>query len=781
MKKKSAIIIIVLLCSVFTRAQDFTTLWQGHFSYLNIKDVVQGNNKIYAASENAIFSYDLNTFQIEKISTINGLSGDLISTIHYSESFNQLIIGYENGLIEIFLEDTDEVITVVDILDKRTIPPDDKRINHFNEYNGNVFIASDFGISVFDLSRLEFGDTFFIGDGGSQISISQTAVFEDYIYAACKDNSGIRRGLLSNTNLIDFQEWTQITSGNFLGIETSSNKLYCTSASNRIFEINNIILNQLFVYASEPLDLKNANDNLIVTTKDEVFVYDNNFNVLANPTVLSEFDTKFTAAVTTDEGIYIGSEEFGVLRTTISNTSVFEEIHPDGPLRNNTFSVQAGFGSLWATYGDYTFTYNPSPLGRYGVSHLQNEQWTNIPFDSVFNSRNLNAISINPLNPRQVFISSFQDGLLEINDNEPTIRHDQTNSGLESLVLSGFPNFISVRVSETTFDNNGLLWSITSLIQKPLKSFDPSNNQWKSYDFSELIPNAIGDNLGFKDLVIEPSGTVFITSFSFGVIGFDPSNGSIKSISEGEGNLPVKFTRAIALDKRNQLWIGTHSGLRVLFNTSNLFTNDTVTTEAIIILEDGIPKELLEEQFISDIKVDGSNNKWVATIGAGLFYFSSDGQQTIFHFTKDNSPLPSNNINDVSIDVDNGLVYIATDRGLLSFKSGGSSPKEELSEAYIYPNPVRPMFNAISDKIKIKGITDNVNIKITDIEGNLVAEAQSRNNLRYRGFNLEIDGGTAFWNGKNLANNKVASGVYLIMLSDLDTFETKVLKLMIVR
>ena len=85
------------------------------------------------------------------------------------------------------------------------------------------------------------------------------------------------------------------------------------------------------------------------------------------------------------------------------------------------------------------------------------------------------------------------------------------------------------------------------------------------------------------------------------------------------------------------------------------------------------------------------------------------------------------------------------------------------------------------DKIKIVGLSDDVNIKITDIEGNLVAEAQSRINDRYSGYNLEIDGGTAYWNGKNLANNEVASGVYLIMLSDLDTFETQVLKVMIVR
>ena len=84
-------------------------------------------------------------------------------------------------------------------------------------------------------------------------------------------------------------------------------------------------------------------------------------------------------------------------------------------------------------------------------------------------------------------------------------------------------------------------------------------------------------------------------------------------------------------------------------------------------------------------------------------------------------------------------------------------------------------------KIKIKDLSENVNIKITDIEGNLVAEAQSNNNLRYKGYNLEIDGGTAFWNGKNLANNVVASGVYVVLLSDLDTLETKVLKLMVIR
>ena len=164
-----------------------------------------------------------------------------------------------------------------------------------------------------------------------------------------------------------------------------------------------------------------------------------------------------------------------------------------------------------------------------------------------------------------------------------------------------------------------------------------------------------------------------------------------------------------------------------------------------------------------------------------MFLLSPDGQRTIFHFTEDNSPLPTNTINDISIDGSNGIIYIATEKGLLSYNSGGSSPQELLETARVYPNPVRPSFNIADKKIKIEGLSENTNIKITDIEGNLVAEAQSRTNARFNGFNLEIDGGTAFWNGKNFANNTVASGVYLVLLSNLETFETNVLKLMIVR
>lgn len=781
MKKYIGFLFFLLVASL--NAQDYSALWEAHFSYLNVNDVVQGNGKVFAASENAIFVYDIQSTELETITTINGLSGEFISTIHYSDTYRLLVIGYQNGLIEVYNESDKSVLTVVDILEKPTIPPDNKKINHFNEYNNVVYISTDFGISLYNLERFEFGDTYFIGNGGSQIVVNETAVFGDYIYAACSSESGLRRALVASDGLINYQEWTQIIGGNFVGIQQIEDKLYTVRLNRAIYEVVGTVINELFTYTTLPTDIKRSNNNLVVTTRDNVYVYDPNFSLLTTASVIPEFDTDFTSAVTTSEGLYIGTLGYGVLRSTLGNTSNFIKIHPNGPLRNNIFSIEAGFSNVWATYGGYSLTYVPNNR-KYGVSHYQ-EDWHNIPYDSLqYTAFSLNKISMNPFKPQQVFISSFQHGILEIENDEPIILYNHLNSGLESLVLPNNPDFKSIRVSGSTFDRQGLLWSMTALVSKPLKSYNPSSGQWVGYDFSEILPSPINDELGYSDVVVDANNTKWIGGLKLGLIGFNENGGShlLKNINdESIANLPSPAVRALAIDKQNQLWIGTTKGIRVLYNTSNFFEDETVRTSAIIILEDGIPKELLEQQFISDIIVDGSNNKWVGTIGAGVFYFSSNGQETIFHFTKDNSPLPSNNINDMALDSNSGVMYFGTDKGLVAFNSGGSETQDELVNAHVYPNPVRPGFDALNDKIKIKDISDNVNIKITDIEGNLVAEAESRTNLRYRGYNLEIDGGTAYWNGKNLGNNQVASGVYLIMLSDLDTFETKVLKLMIIR
>lgn len=781
---KRICVILILISPYLGFTQDFSNFWEGHYSYLNIKDVSQGNGKLYAAAENAVFVYDPVTLEMKKISTINGLSGEIISQIHYSELYELLVIGYENGLMEIVFDNDDDVLSVIDILEKPTIPPTQKRINHFNEYNGYVYISTDYGISVYDLARLEFGDTYFIGNGGAQIQVTQTTIFNEFIYVSCLDGNGIKKALVSSPDLVDFNEWQSIRPGNYLAIESLNEKLFTTRADRRFYEVINDALNELTQFDLRPVDVRSTDSYMVVTLSDNVFVYDIDFNNIIQITVDENFVTEFTSATVINETVYIGTIDFGVLEYDLNNQLEIVEIHPEGPLLNNSFSIKAKQNNLWLTYGDYSLTFSQAPLRERGLSHLNgNNEWNNIPYDSVLGARNLNKIAINPFNFSQVFVSSFQDGLLEINNDTPTILYNEDNSGLESLVLPSNPNFKSIRQCASNFDRNGILWTMTGRVDRPLKSYDPSTGQWQGYDFTSLIQDGLTGEWGYDEIVIDNNGNKWIGGYYYGLIGFNETNNGtqLTSLRGEEQNMPSDFVTALALDNSNQIWIGTTNGLRVLYNTSNFFTDSNVQAESIIILEEGVPQELLFQQFVSDIEVDGSNNKWVATIGSGVFYFSSDGQVTIFHFTIDNSPLPSNNIIDMSIDDATGEVFIATDKGLVSYRAGGTEPQDNFENTFIYPNPVRPTFNIIEDKVKINGLSENVNVKILDIEGNLVAEAESNTNKRYSGYNLEIDGGVAFWNGKNLSNNVVRSGVYLVMLYDLDTFETKVLKVMVIR
>ena len=755
--------------------------WEAYFSYNLISAIDNGESVIYFASYNSIFSYDILDNQIEKFDTLNELSGDEISAFYFSETNNKIAIGYSSGFLQMIDLNSNTIINIYDIVNKPTITSNKKIINHFFQNGDQLLISTGYGISIYNLDRNEFGDTYYIGDFAAQINITSTVIHESFIYASSPELGILRAN--ANSNLIDFNNWQNIYFGDAQELFYNGDDIFFYNY-NSIMTINDDDISSLLTTENQIINVKSTDSKIIIITDEECLIYDDQLSQLINNIDSETYSVSFNEAIIKNNNIYLATEEKGVL--ILSNSGAFSYIKPNGPTENNIFSVETLNNKTWVAYGDFTEYFNPYPLKFSGISTYDEnlESWFNISKDSVPGQAvNLNNISINPFNNDNVFISSFHGGLLEIENLDIIELYQNNNSGLESL-SSNDPLYESVRISDIEFDQNGVLWVLNSRIDSPLKSFNLENNSWNSYDFTEIINDGFLDELGFNDIEVDNYGNKWIAGLRSGLIGFNNESGTNqlrKVFSQDQSNMPSPYVKSIAVDNNNHLWIGTIQGLRVLYNTSNFFDTSVVTTQQIVILEDGIPRELLEQQYISDIEVDGANNKWVATIGSGVFYFSPNGQQTIHHFTKENSPLPSNNINDISINYSNGKVYFATDHGLVSYNTGSTSSSENFSNTYVYPNPVRPEFNTEIEKVKITGLTQNVNIKITDIEGNLVAEAQSNINSRYRNFNLEIDGGTAFWNGKNLRNRLVSSGVYIIMLSDLDSYETKVLKLMIVR
>ncbi|CAA9197881.1 hypothetical protein FLA105534_01842 [Flavobacterium bizetiae] len=759
--KRSFLYVLFLLLFQFSFAQNKLS-WQSYFSFNEIKDISEAPTAVFAASENALFSKNATTNTIKTTTTVDGLSGQTISALYHSEGFKKTIIGYENGLMIVINEKDGSILKVVDIINKQ-LPANLKKINHFMEHNGLVYVSCDFGIVQFNLTTSQFGDTYFIGDNGAEISIRQTAYFDGFIYAAT--SNGIRKASSTNANLIDFNQWSVVNSGDWASVETLDTTLIAINSGGYIHRYNSNTFIGFLQLPQPSKDMRAVNHKLFVTTPNTVFVYTNQMVLnrqIANTQVLDN-TLSFTCATAIGDLLCIGTKEKGLFSSTLSNASTFESNTPPGPVRNNIFSLDVAPNVLWTVYGDYTSSYNPYPLDSYGISKYDSAGWVNLPYEDILGAKSMTRIIVNPNNDKQVYASSFFSGLLKIEQDVPTFLYNEKNSGLESITTEG-PNYIDVRINGTAFDKSGNLWITNSRIKNGLKVLK-TNGQWQSYSTATILDNA--ELASYANIVIDKNNTKWIATNREGVIGFNESTNTFKKMNFGVdvGNLPTGDVRSIAVDTKNQLWIGTIKGLRVLSNVGSFQTESQLKANPIIIMDDNLAQELLYEQFINVIVVDGANDKWIGTGDSGVFMVSPNGQETKYHFTINNSPLPSNVINDIKINSATGEVFFATDKGMVSFKGIATEANEDLNNAYVYPNPVRPNY---SGTVKVAGLIDKANIKITDIEGNLVYETTST-------------GGTIEWDTTAFGRYKVASGVYMIFISAQDGGETKVKKVMIIR
>jgi hypothetical protein len=761
--KKNVLFFLLIFFTQNSFAQENLS-WQGYFSYTEIKDLSASTTQVFAASENALFSKNLTTNVVKTTNTIDGLSGQTISALYYSAASNKTLVGYENGLIIAINETDGTLLNIVDIINKQ-LPPNIKKINHFMEIGGTAYVSCDFGIVQFNLATMQFGDTYFIGDNGAEIIVNQTAVYNGFIYAAT--NSGIRRAAVTNKNLIDYRQWETIATGNWSSVLVFGADLYAINGAGSVHKFDSVSNTFVgFIVLPQPsFDARSTDNYLIITTRNSVYIYNNQMALVRqiNSNQITNSNPLFSCATIIGDSVFIGTKENGLIVAALSSAGIFENITPLGPTRNNIFSLQATATSLWAVYGDYTADYNPYPLDSYGISKFNANGWLNIPYKDVLGAQSLTRILVNPSNENEVYASSFFSGLLKLENDIPKILYNQTNSGLESLTFVG-PTYIDIRINGTAFDKSGNLWVTNSRIKNGLKVLK-TNGQWQSYAMDGILESPNDNNFG--TIAIDKNGTKWLSTNSDGVVGFNESTNTFKKITAGSdtGNLPSSNVSTVAIDTRNQLWIGTTKGLRVLPNIGNFQTEDQMKANPIIILEDNLAQELLFEQFITDIAVDGANNKWIGTADSGLFLVSPNGQETKYHFTINNSPLPSNVINDVAINNLTGEVFIATSKGLVSFKGTATTANDDLSKVYVYPNPVRPEYTGT---VKVAGLLNKANIKITDIEGNLVYETTS-------------EGGTIEWDTTAFGKYKVASGVYIIFISAQDGVETKVKKVMIIR
>ncbi len=756
-------------------------LWKGYFSFNQVTAISESPTAVIVSSENAIFSKNLNTNDIKTTTTVDGLKAVSITALYYSPTTKITFIGNSNGLLLLMMPDG-TFIQKIGIISDVPVPTTIKKINHFLENNGKIYVSCDYGISIFDLTTLEFGNTYYLGPQGTYVAVEQTAINNGFIYAATKGNpsgSGIRKANLSNQFLDDYNQWVDISGNEWNGVTSFGPNIFAITTATSIYKYDGT---NWTVFSSCPeslLHIQSTTDYIIITSPNNVYIYNQGLQLVTHiqSNQITATPVTFTCATVITDVIYIGTNENGILTSIVSNPTNFSFILPNGPINNKIFRVKKSSSALWALYGRYNQYYNPynadPPYGlyQYPISKYTNDNgWSLIPYSNLLGAKSLSNIAFNPNNDNQFYVSSYFSGLLKVVNEVPIILYNTTNTGangLESLqVTPPNPSYIDIRVNGPAFDRNGDLWMTNNYLVKPLKVLR-SNGQWQSYDFTSAESASDLKDTSYGIPVVDKNGTKWLSQDRNGVVGFNENyNNKFITIKTGtSGNLPNGDVRCLAIDTKNQLWIGTIAGLRIVPSVDSFLTDTDIQSKAIIILENNLAQELFYSQFIIDIAVDGANRKWVSIADSGVYLVSSDGQQTIYHFTKDNSPLPTNNINDIEIDGATGEVFFATDSGMVSFKGTSTTASGDLSSVYVYPNPVRPEFTGT---VKISNLTNKAIVKITDIEGSLVFETTS-------------EGGTIEWDTTVFGKYKVASGVYMIFVSAQDGSDTTVKKVMIIR
>lgn len=764
-------IILLLIIPFRGIAQIATGEWTAFQSYEEATLVETYGDLTYCLSDGNLYSFNSSDNSISIYNKVNILNDTKIKYIKYAEKYKTLIVAYENGNIDLLIND-EETYNIPYLKDAANIGS--KSVTDIYVKDNLAYLAGEFGICIINIDKKEVADTYIFNT-----SIQSCGIYNNNIYAA--GNDGLYTGNMDD-NLLDPNKWNKTSNSIYNKILVFNDRIYGTN-NNGLFELKEDGNNEKI--SSESISYSSCNDNYIIFGRDNmIFIYDKNGNIKSFYRQSSFSDVKYNQQKDT-YWCACGNLSVNAYKIKDGNmTPVYTSIMPDGPRRELFYYMNFFDGKLMIAGGkhDIPEVFNPGTVMRYSDgewSYLEEDlsKYTGNPY------YNATSIAIDPRDNNHIFVSSSFGGLYEFRDdkyvNLYTYYADESkkNSTLQS-VLPNDPNpRWYVRVDALNYDKDNNLW-MTNNSSKTIINVMKSDGKWVAFDHPEIAstPNAeemIFDSRGYIWLALRRVKTG-VFCFDYNNTIDDTSDDRTKYISnyvnqDGESLGELK-TYDIVEDKNGSIWIATEKGPLVINNPSKIFdTGGTFSvTQIKVPRNDGtnLADYLLKDECITAIAIDGGNRKWLGTQNSGLYLLSEDGLETIHHFDTSNSPMFSNYVESLTLNPETGELYIGTDKGLMCYRTDSSEPEETFNESvYAFPNPVKPDFEGV---ITITGLVYDTDVKITDVSGRIVSSGKSV-------------GGTYAWDGCNGYGRKVPTGIYFVMAADQDGKEGIATKITIIR
>lgn len=772
--------------------------WDTHFSYEgSIISICDAGDRVYALAYNKetesigdtkLFTYYPEDSSTEIIVKFNSGNDDITHMV-YSKSTEKLLLMRNDASIDIY-DKSGNFFTISDL--KNVTANIDKEINNISIDGDLAYISANFGLMIINMSRNE---------------VKETCIFNNKFYTTCVNNNilyaataqGVKTVDLSK-NIQEASNWQTITLSDknpYSDFQFSDSdirymtffqgKLHFLILYNGLYYLTDDNKLERFLSNEYPIKMIPVdNDRLIVYSYDKVY----NFTGLGDYYRL-QADMAPTNAVEPKNNtsnqywVGFGNKHLSLINVEDEASSKFSytlsDIRPNGPLSNFAFNMRHDGDKLMCVGGGYW-------ENKYWISAklsiYKNLNWSNLDISSL-NEKIKDVIPngaqdftmpiSDPRDPSRIFVSSWGEGLYEFKNLDFVKLH----RNFTPIVGEGTTDFYE-RLSGLAYDRNNNLW-IANTTYKDLITVYTADGQWLKPDYSSLSTINFGeDGSAARRLIIDKNNRKWFISQRYCQLFIFDDNKTIANPQDDKvilqksffdqdlSNLAISVMNDLVEDKNGDMWLGTNIGPFVIYNSTNLFNKDKVTFNKVKIpRNDGTNNAdiLLENVIITAIAVDGANRKWIGTESAGLYLVSSNGLETIHAFNMSNSPLPSNNILSLEIDPSTGVVYIGTSKGIVTYRSDATEGKQDFSEVYAYPNPVRPEFEGT---IAVYGLMQNTTVKITDVKGNIINTGTSL-------------GGQYVWDGKNRNGEKVATGTYLVFGSSEDGTTGVVTKILVVK
>lgn len=753
--------------------------WKIHMPTKQAKDVTKSGDKYFTAFTNGIQIYDNEDGSLEFLSKTNGLSSIGISQVEFDPASGNVIVGYLDGNLDLISSDG-EIYNMSDI--KRSNILGDKAIYNIVGLNNLVYLCTGFGIVVLDAPLKEIKDTYIFGTGGMNIKVNSVCSDGIKLYAATDE--GLFSALLNNQFLSNYTSWTKDLSlnpaaenGPFSHIAYHAGSLFISRIINGNNNDSAYVFNGSWSYftpafGNEVNKLKSIGDKLLFIGSGSVALY-NQSMVMSSDMFTYTFDyidasdADYSPA---ENQFYIADRRFGLTRGVNSWNN--EKLSQDSPFTLGCAHIAAQDGTILIAHDGFAGVNGLNSYSKAMFSGVFNNKWVNLneltepimDSDSIFDAV---SVCIDPKDKNHWYLGTYSyKGLFEVKDGEIINVFDESNSSIGNAGITGYN-----AISSMDYDDKGNLWMINSKSTVPLV-VKKSDNTWSSIDIGATMKNR-----NIYDLEVGNSGYIWVaapTGNSIGGLLVYNTNQTIDDVSDddsyfyssgiGFGNLPSQDVKCVLEDLDEEIWVGTASGLAVIYNQEAAFSGSNSDAQQILIEQDGNVQILMENEVITDIEVDGANRKWIATEGSGVFLLSEDGQEEILRLTKENSPLLSNIVYDISIDQFNGDVYFATSDGVLSLRYTATGSIDPYISVFAFPNPVKADYDGI---VAVKGLSRDSDFKVTDLTGNLV----------YHGTSL---GGQAIWDLKDISGKRVNTGVYLIYCNSESGAKDAVAKLLVI-